>query len=92
MVFGLFTPDVGIRIVTISLAILALSGLSAVRLWGRDQSLRSPVDVMMAAMFFVHGTFHLFRGAYSLLLERGIEDFMAASTIHAFAFIDVIVF
>jgi len=92
IVFGLITPDTGIRIVAISLALMLLSGVSAWRLWRRRPDMRTSIDVLMAAMFAIHSAFHLFRGAYTFSLDRGIEDFMAASTVHSIAFIDVIVF
>jgi signal transduction histidine kinase len=92
VVYGLVIPDTAVRIVVISLALLAFSVISAWRLWRREQGVRSPIDLLMAAMFVGHSAFHLFRGGYTFLVERGIEDFMAASTIHVFAFIDVIVF
>ena len=92
VVFGLVVPDTGVRIVVISIALLALSFVSAWRLWQRDRAVRSPIDLLVAALLATHGVFHSLRGGYTFLVERGIQDFMAASTIHAFAFIDVIIF
>jgi signal transduction histidine kinase len=90
--FGLVVPDTGVRIIVISLAIVSLSSLSAGQLWRREKGLRTTIDLLMAGMFAGHAVFHLFRGAYTALVERGIEDFMMASTIHAFAFVDIIIF
>jgi signal transduction histidine kinase len=90
IVFGLAVPDTALRIIAVSLAIALFAGASAWWLWRRAQDVRSPIDQLMALMFTAHGAFHLFRGVYTLLFERDIADFMAASGIHALAFIDIV--
>ncbi|WP_340119677.1 HAMP domain-containing sensor histidine kinase [Pelagibius sp. 7325] len=90
VVFGLVAPDTALRVVAISLALSLFAGASGWWLWHRDQEVRSPIDRLMALMFTAHAAFHFFRGGYTLLLERDIGDFMAASSIHALAFIDIV--
>ena len=92
VVFGLVVPDTALRVVAISLGLSLFAGSSAWWLWRREQEVRSPIDRLMALMFTVHAAFHLFRGGYTLLFERDLEDFMAASSIHALAFIDIVAF
>jgi len=90
IVFGLAVPDTALRIIAVSLAIALFAGASAWWLWRRAQDVRSPIDQLMALMFTLHAAFHLFRGGYTLIFERDIEDFMAASSVHAIAFIDIV--
>ena len=92
VVFGIVAPDTALRVVAISLALALFAGASAWWLWRREQEIRSPIDRLMAMMFTVHAAFHLFRGGYTLLFERHITDFMAASSVHALAFIDIVAF
>lgn len=92
VIFGLAVPDTALRIVAVSLAVSLFAGASAWWLWHRELEVRSPIDRLMALMFMAHAAFHLFRGAYTLLVERDIGDFMAASSVHAIAFIDIIIF
>ncbi|MEQ9607134.1 MAG: HAMP domain-containing sensor histidine kinase [Kiloniellaceae bacterium] len=90
VVFGLVVPDTALRVVAISLALSLFAGSSAWWLWRGEQEVRSPIDRLMALIFSVHAAFHLFRGGYTLLFDRDLEDFMAASSIHALAFVDIV--
>jgi signal transduction histidine kinase len=90
--FSAIAPDVNARIIVLSIALAALSMAGAFIVANPNRAQRTAPETAMAVTFALHGLFHLIRGVATWVAGENITDFMAASTIHAAAFLDIILF
>lgn len=95
LLFGYFTyvdPNVSARIVVISCVLVILAATAAFRLSRAHSVNLAGAELLVIFMLVVHALFHGARGAYTYFHDQGIADFMQASTIHAAAFADIVIF
>lgn len=85
-------PDIAARVIVISVALAIMSFGSFRALWFQRKGQRSAPESVVAVTFAAHGIFHCFRAIYTWLVEQEIANFMNASTVHMFAFLDIILF
>ncbi|RCK28694.1 sensor histidine kinase [Thalassospira lucentensis] len=90
--FTNFAPNIAARIMVISGVLAVFSLTSFKTLWFRGRVERTAPESLMAITFAAHGIFHTCRVTYTWLEHQEIASFMAASSIHMVAFLDVIFF
>jgi len=90
--FTYIQPDIAIRVVLISAAVAALSGACVFQFFRKDRRSFADVELLLVALFVLHGVFQAFRGVYTGLADHGLRDFMSASIIHGMAFVDIVIF
>lgn len=87
--FTYYSPSVNNRILSIAAALAIFSFLTAREFAHRLPAYVKLPKVMTASIFIIYGLFQVFRFIWTLG-ESTIQSFMAAGTVHAFAFILVI--
>ena len=90
--FTYVDPNIAQRIVAISIALAILAALCAIRIATHPREKRSPINRFLVVVLLLHAGFHTMRGGFTVLDQTLISDFMQASSIHAAAFFDVIIF
>jgi len=87
--FTYFSPSVNNRILSITAALAIFSFLCAREFFHRLPKFERLPRIVTAMVFFLYGLFQVFRFIWTLG-ENTIQSFMTAGTIHAFAFIFII--
>ena len=89
--FTYINPNISARVIVITLVALPCLSFAAYSI--QKETIGAPygANVLLTVTLAFQSLFFLFRIIYTLLIEKGIQDFMTASTVQSIAFLVLIV-